>query len=404
MPFFSLRRTCFACISNRILLSYVLDVIVILAIFAAGGVLNSLDTYHHHFSLVDPSISFPYQPHETVSTITLMLVSIAAPVLLIILVCWFRVPGTAAAHGTPKSLMWRRKLWEAFTGVLGLGLGLGLAFVLTQMLKDVVGKPRPDLLSRCDPDLQHIKDHIVGGLSNFLAEAPPVVSWTICLNKSKVVSHDGFASFPSGHSSFSFAGMTYLALFLCSKFAIGIPFLPPSPHKLPSPSHFLNPAITRTDNHHNKGTPEDIPPRNQAAAPPIWLLVLPLLCMATAIYIASSRWRDDRHQGFDIICGSILGIASAWLGFRWYHLPVRRGAGWSWGARTRERAFGVKVGMSTYVGEEGWESAKVAPRCEDDLESGRVEAEGLASTSGGEADKTGVETAGQRDAEGLSIV
>ena len=35
-------------------------------------------------------------------------------------------------------------------------------------------------------------------------------------------------------------------------------------------------------------------------------------------------------------------------------MPIRRGAGWSWGARSRGRAWGVGVGVAGYVGTEGW--------------------------------------------------
>lgn len=50
-------------------------------------------------------------------------------------------------------------------------------------------------------------------------------------------------------------------------------------------------------------------------------------------------------------------MACAWFAFRWYHLPIRQGAGWAWGARSRDRAFWVGVGVGGYVGVEGWGSA-----------------------------------------------
>jgi hypothetical protein len=37
-------------------------------------------------------------------------------------------------------------------------------------------------------------------------------------------------------------------------------------------------------------------------------------------------------------------------------LPLSRGAGWSWGARSRDRAWVVGVGRGGYVGPEGWSS------------------------------------------------
>lgn len=387
-------------VSRRVIFSYALDWLLILyflspippsptptntisisVLFAIGGALSTLDARHHAFSLTDPSISYPYTP-ETISTLTLLLVSIVAPALTILLVCLLLVPGPTASRSTPKALIWRRKLWEINTGLLGLGIALAGAFVITEGLKDLYGKPRPDLLSRCDPDLAHIRDHIVGGLSNFLEEAPPIVSWTICRNKSKTVSHDGFAAFPSGHSSFSFAGMAYLTFFLAAKFNAAIPFLSPRAYTRSNSLTAL--SQNQPDSHSQESESKDHPLRNQAAAPPIPHLILVFLPLAVSAYIASTRWADYRHHGFDVIVGSILGVAMAWLGFRWYHLPIRRGSGWSWGARTRDRAFGVEVGIASYVGDEGWERATLGRSEGRDVETGRGEP---AVTSGGLADE-----------------
>jgi hypothetical protein len=101
-----------------------------------------------------------------------------------------------------------------------------------------------------------------------------------------------------------------------------------------------------------------VPIRYQAAAPPVWCLVLILIPIGSAIYICSTRFTDFRHQGFDILFGSFIGIVSSWFSFRWYHLPVTRGAGWSWGPRSYTRAWGIGVGVGSYVGTEGWSHRK----------------------------------------------
>lgn len=177
--------------------------------------------------------------------------------------------------------------------------------------------------------------------------------------------------------------MTYLTLFLCSKFAIAIPFLTPRPFNRNHNTSSLAFSNTTTGHHGkhniNPSHHSERPLRNQAAAPPTYLLILAFIPIGTAIFISASRWSDFKHQGFDIIFGSLIGFVFGWFGFRWYHLPIRQGAGWSWGARTREKAFGVGVGIPSYVGEEGWSSSRSANNA--DLESG-----GQALTSGGMAD------------------
>lgn len=126
----------------------------------------------------------------------------------------------------------------------------------------------------------------------------------------------------------SFAGLTYLALFLCAKLAITIPFL----------------------NYQNMDRNEQlVKPRKQAAAPPTYLIVFPLISIGAAIYISSTRYSDFMHHGFDIISGALLGIVSAWLGFRWYHLPINRGGGWAWAPRSSDRSFSRGIGLMTYV-------------------------------------------------------
>jgi len=168
----------------------------------------------------------------------------------------------------------------------------------------------------------------------------------------------------------SWSGLLYLAFFLCSKFAVGIPFLPPKritpDHPtgldayLGSDSHNILPSHTKEESTDLSGQtfgPSRIPPRNQAAAPPVYLLALPLVPICTAIYITSTRYFQFFHHGFDMIVGSLIGILSAYFAFRYYHLPISQGAGWSWGARSRDRAWAIGVGVPGYVGTEGWTSA-----------------------------------------------
>lgn len=152
--------------------------------------------------------------------------------------------------------------------------------------------------------------------------------------------------------------MFYLALYLCSKFSVTIPYLLPYSYSANSTSNsFAGPSAedasdhSKTDTFSSRESPQ-VPPRKQAAAPPAYLFILPLIPISIATYVASSRYSDFRHHGFDIIFGSLLGIASSSISFRMYHMPIRRGAGWSWGPRSLSRAFGAGVGVQGYAGDE----------------------------------------------------
>jgi len=92
--------------------------------------------------------------------------------------------------------------------------------------------------------------------------------------------------------------------------------------------------------------------RDEAAAPPTYLLLLVYVPLGAAIFISGSRYFNYRHHGFDIISGALIGIVTSWFSFRWYHLPVGQGSGWSWGPRSASKAFGVGVGSHGYVDEE----------------------------------------------------
>lgn len=338
---------------------------------ALGGGLSRIDGARHDFSLQDPSISYPYHD-DTVSVGVLIVVAVVAPGIITAIISLTFIPGPTAHRSTSRALIWRRKIWEWNTAWMGLGVALAGAFLITEGLKDLSGKPRPFMLAVCDPDLSAaaLRRYQVGGLGTSVSSAVPVVvDWHICRATDKSKMRNAFASWPSGHSSFSWAGMLYLSFFLCAKFAVQIPFLPPSSpsssrryistfdEEEPVPKDLQSQSHSNSNSTATSAQSTSHPPRNEAAAPPIYLLIIAFIPIGVALFVSVSRWSDYRHHGFDIICGSLIGILTAWFGFRWYHLPIRGGSGWAWGARSRDRAFWLGVGRANYVGDEGWESA-----------------------------------------------
>ena len=320
-----------------------------------GGAFHFIDGNRRPFDLRDRTISFPYH-EDTVSGAVLIIISLIAPGAIVFFVSLILVPGPTVPKDTPKSLIWRRKIWEINTGWMGLGISLAGAFMVTEGLKKLYGKPRPDLIARCNPAVDNLSQFIVGGLYPNLEPMPLMVSHEICRQPDIKILRDGFASFPSGHSSFSFAGLLYLSFFLASKFSIYIPYLPAtSPSDAFQSSHFSDYHRSRTNpSNDDSENSSSIPLRNRSAAPPLPALILVFAPIGACLFVTASRFFDNRHHGFDIISGSIIGIFFGWFGFRWYHLPVRQGSGWSWGARSRDRGFWTGVGTGGWVGHEGW--------------------------------------------------
>ena len=151
--------------------------------------------------------------------------------------------------------------------------------------------------------------------------------------------------------------MFYLMLFLCSKFSVTIPYLLPYNYETSiRETTGDDRGLADGDSEHTKNDAAvsakstSVPLRKQAAAPPTYLFILPLICISVPAYVASTRFSDFRHHGFDILFGSLMGAVISYISFRMYHLPVRRGAGWSWGPRSVSRAWGIGVGTQGYTG------------------------------------------------------
>src|SRR5271154_6842480 len=141
-----------------------------------------LQPFHRLFSLDDLSISYPYAAIQRVPTNWNLVYGGLVPFIVIVL--W--------------TLTVRLGMHAAHVSVLGLFISHGLSSFVTDVFKNSVGRPRPDLIARCKP-MKETPEHIL-------------VSIDVCTETDPHVLQDGWRSFPSGHSSFAFAGLGFLAL------------------------------------------------------------------------------------------------------------------------------------------------------------------------------------------------
>ncbi|KAI3848417.1 hypothetical protein MKX03_036265 [Papaver bracteatum] len=95
----------------------------------------------------------------------------------------------------------RKDVYDLHHSILGLLFTVFTTGVLTEATKNATGRPRPDFFWRCFPDGQDFYD-LAGDV--------------ICHGKESMI-RDGYKSFPSGHASWSFAGLTFLSLYLAGK-------------------------------------------------------------------------------------------------------------------------------------------------------------------------------------------
>ncbi|KAF9883391.1 hypothetical protein FE257_003514 [Aspergillus nanangensis] len=292
----------------RIIISYILDYVIIIACAAGFFILDSIEPYHQHFSLRNISLQYPYAVHERISITLAVCISGAAPLAIIAIYTLF-VDGLFSHHKPQSSKTgkrkftgphrWKDRLWEFNCGFLGLLLSQGSAFVVTQILKNACGKPRPDVIDRCQPP-PGSADAMPFGLSNY----------TICTGDPAIIK-DGFRSWPSGHSSSSFAGLFYLTLWLCGKL------------------HIMD----------NRGE--------------VWKTFIIMTPCVAATLIAVTRIMDARHHPFDVITGSLLGVLCAYMAYRQYFPsisePWKKGRAYpirSWGTDPIAPAHAVPLGSS----------------------------------------------------------
>ncbi|KIJ64294.1 hypothetical protein HYDPIDRAFT_62127, partial [Hydnomerulius pinastri MD-312] len=209
---------------------------------------NHVTGFKRQFSLTDTS-SYYFFSFNVVQSNALYLIGGVAPFVAQIIV----------------NLVTVRSWWDFHHSTLGLWLSITMTGSITQIVKILVGRPRPDVISRCQPILG--SEDPLWGLSTA----------DICTQTTKHILEDGWRSFPSGHSSMSFAGLGFLAFYLAGKL------------------HLFD-----TRGHASKA----------------WLSLAPL---SAASLVAISRTMDYRHHWQDVLTGSLLGLVISYFAYRQYY-------------------------------------------------------------------------------------
>ncbi|KAJ7975167.1 lipid phosphate phosphatase 2 [Quillaja saponaria] len=145
----------------------------------------------------------------------------------------------------------RKDVYDLHHAILGIMFSILITGVITDAIKDAVGRPRPNFFWRCFPDGVEIFDKITKDV--------------VCHGDKKVVK-EGYKSFPSGHTSWSFAGLGFLAWYLSGKIRV-------------------------------------FDQRGHVAK--LCIVLLPLL---TAALVGVSRVDDYWHHWTDVFAGGLIGV------------------------------------------------------------------------------------------------
>ncbi|KAF6832281.1 pap2 domain protein [Colletotrichum plurivorum] len=228
------------------------------AILLAGWItmLAFIEPFHRMFFINDLHISYPHAEVERVPVYMNFVYALFVPLAVLVV----------------YNLMTKASPHKHEVTYLCFAISLIMTTFITDLIKNAVGRPRPDLLARCKPAAGTKPDVLV--------------TVDVCTERAHHLLHDGWRSFPSGHSSFSFAGLGFLSIFFAGQL------------------HIFR---------HNSGG------RDLSRA---LVCLVPLL---GAALIAISRCEDYRHDVYDVCVGSLLGWVVAYWSYRrhWPKLTAR---------------------------------------------------------------------------------
>ncbi|KAG5360632.1 putative lipid phosphate phosphatase 3 [Yarrowia sp. B02] len=238
------------------LLSYLLDWLFFISVTTCALLYAKLvPPLFAEFYLYDTNIWHQHIPTDLTIVPTFLLIVYC----ILVPICQF-----AVTIGFTRRHSWHRRLWDLHAVLLAMMGAHALQTTIVSLLKNLVGAPRPDMLSRCLP-VSWVRPSF-GTLSNV----------SICTQKDMGHLEEGFRSFPSAHSATAFTSAMVQVLFW----------------------------VARTKMLDTSGWS--------------WKLLLSLVPLLSASAVAFSRISDNRHHLLDILVGMFIGLLAGYLAFIHY--------------------------------------------------------------------------------------
>lgn len=170
---------------SKLALHHKQDWLILVLLAAVDGLLNMIEPFHRYVGEnMMRDLMFPFK-EDTIPMWAVPILSIIIPILIFI-----------------TFYFTRRDIYDLHHAILGLMFSSLITGVITDAIKDSVGRPRPNFFQRCFPNKKPVFDKDTGDV--------------VC-NGMKAVIKEGYKSFPSGHTSWSFAGLGFLSWYLSGK-------------------------------------------------------------------------------------------------------------------------------------------------------------------------------------------
>ncbi|AFN83948.1 membrane associated phosphatidic acid [Encephalitozoon romaleae SJ-2008] len=189
---------------------------------------SAIEPYERPFSISDRSISKPYLRHETITFAEITAVSVVIPLVLMFVILRINTI---------------ERVYEVYF-YLSFLLACLITSSIVENMKNIIGRLRPDFLSRCSP---------AGGK---------------CTGNPRVIL-EGRRSFPSGHTSIAACGFIFLMLFASKEFGL---------------------------------------PRLRAKMNQVFVFLLYLAFLMVPIAVGASRVMDSKHFISDVVGGGVIGV------------------------------------------------------------------------------------------------
>ncbi|CAI9754564.1 unnamed protein product [Fraxinus pennsylvanica] len=282
---------------SKLLRVHMHDWLILLVLATIDAGLNAIEPFHRYVS--SDMMTYLKYPLKIPDTVPMW----AVPIFAVLLPCVIFL----------FHYFYKRDVYDLHYAVLGLLYSVLVTAVVTDSIKDAVGRPRPNFFYRCFPDGVGVYDPLDGDV--------------MCTGDMKLVK-EGYKSFPSGHSSWSFAGLGFLSWYLCGKIKV-------------------------------------FDGRGHAAK--LCIVLLPYLF---ATLVAISRVDDYWHHFTDVIAGSVIGIlVSSFCYLQFFPFPQDING---WATRESIRILEENGFHSSYNrGQLGSSSRNASPDLLDDVEIGR---------------------------------